>query len=586
MWLSMSSGAMHIETIYRPYKDKRYACHLLRRARREDGKVKKETLANLSDLPEAAIDALRRILKGESVVAVGDALAIERSRPHGHVVAVLGTMKRLGIERLLASQPSRQRDLCMAMIAARVLEPKSKSATVRGFRPDTLRSTLGEALHVERADEDALYEAMDWLLARQERIEASLAKKHLSEGAMVLYDLTSTYIEGRTCPLAKLGYSRDGKTGKRQIEFGLMTDGEGRPIAVEVFAGNTADPNTVYTQVNKLRERFKLERVVLVGDRGMLTQARIDEDLRPHQGLDWITSLRAPAIAELRESGALQLSLFDTRDLAEITDPAYPGERLVVCKNPLLAQERARKRSELLAATEREFEKVVRATQRTRDPLRGAAKIGVRVGKVLGKFKMAKHFDLQIAEGSFSFARNEARIADEAALDGIYVVRTSVGVDRLSAEDVVRRYKSLSDVERAFRSFKTVDLKVRPIYHAKEQRVRAHVLLCMLAYYVEWHMRRDLAPILFDDHEPDAAEAKRESIVQPAERSDAALKKAATKRTADGLPVQSFRDLLADLATLALNRVRTPSGATFDMLTEPTQLQRKAFELLQITPAP
>ena len=584
--MSKPAQPMHVETIRRKYKDKQYLCHLLRRSWREDGKVKKETLANLSALPQPAIDAIRTVLKGEPVVAAGDAFEILRALPHGHVAAVLGTMKRLGIPQLLAPRVGRQRSLALALIAARILEPRSKLATASGLREETMHSSLGQQLGVVRADEDDLYDAMDWLGSRQDRIEKALADRHLANGAVVLYDLTSAHMEGRICPLAQLGYARDGRKGKLQIEFGLLTDCDGRPIAVEVFKGNTADPATVASQVKKLRERFGVERLILVGDRGMLTQARIQEDMQPHDGIDWISCLRAPAIAELRDSGALQLSLFDSRDLAEITSPQFPGERLVVCKNPLLAARRARKRTELLEATERELDKIVAATSRKSRPLRGKERIGVRLGRVLGRFKMGKHFDWTIEDDHFSYCRNEAGIAAEAALDGVDVVRTSVDADTLAADEVVRKYKSLSNVERAFRTLKTVDLRVRPVYHVLPRRVRAHVLVYMLAYYVEWHMRRALAPLLFDDTDPERAEAKRTSVVAPVERSDSALKKDRTRRTPDGLPVQSFRSLLDDLATLTLNRCRALGSETFDLLATQTPLQRRALDLLDVPPAP
>src|SRR3990170_1649038 len=437
---------------------------LLRESFREGGRVRKRTLANLSDWPAHRIEAMAAVLKGQSVVGnIENAFEIIRSRPHGHVAAVLGTMSRLKIDQLLARSRCRERDLCVALIAARLISPSSKLATTRGLSAETVDSTLGELLGVEDADEDECYEAMDWLLERQISIEDALAKRHLADGALVLYDVTSTYFEGHSCPLAKLGHSRDGKKDKLQIVIGLMTSGDGCPVAVEVFEGNTGDPKTVASQVRKLRERFGLARVVLVWDRGMITDARIREDLSPAEGLDWITALRAPAIAALVEGGALQLSLFDERDLAEIRDPSYPGERLVVCKNPLLAQERGRKRRELLAATERELEAVAQAVTRAKRPLRGKAPIGLRVGKQMARFKMAKHFELTITDDGFRYERNEAAIAAEAALDGFYVVRTTVDAERLSAEDVVLSYKRLAQVERAFRSLKTLDLHIRPI---------------------------------------------------------------------------------------------------------------------------
>jgi transposase len=486
-------------------------------------------------------------------------------------------MRALGFDKLLDRDPSRERDLALAMIVARVLDPRSKLATTRAWS----QSTLAEELHVSDSDEDELYLAMDWLLERQERIEKGLAKRHLSDGSLVLYDLTSTYFEGHCCPIAKLGYSRDGKRGLAQIVFGLLTDSQGCPIAVEVFAGNTGDPSTVASQVQKLRTRFGLQSVVVVGDRGMLTAARIRDDIRP-EGLSWITALRAPAIDALRSSGSLQLSLFDEQDLGEITDPAYPGERLVVCRNPLLAQERSRKREDLLTCTERDLERI--RAQVDVGKLRGDKAIGLRVGRVIDRFKMAKHFVLHIEASSFRFERNQDQIAQEAALDGFYVLRTDVTKAQLDTAAVVRSYKALSQVERAFRSIKTLDLHVRPIHHRTEARVRAHVFLCMLAFHVQWHMQHAWAPMLFADEFPPGR--KGNSPVSPAQRSAAAQNKAFTKRRPDGQPVHSFRTLLGDLATLARNRVRpvgADDAATFEINTIPTPLQREAFERLGIT---
>jgi len=558
---------------------------LLRESYRDGGKVRSRTLANLSRWPPEKIEALRQALRGGRVSrALQDAFTITRSRPHGHVAAVLGSLRRLGLESLLAAKRSRERDLCAAMIVARILEPCSKLATARALAAETLHSSLGEVLGVESADEDDLYGAMDWLLPRQERIERQLAQRHLAEGSLMLYDLTSTYFEGRHCPLARLGYSRDGKRGTLQIVFGLVTNAAGCPVAVEVFPGDTSDPATVAAQVQKARERFHLRRLVLVGDRGLLTSARLREDLQPVAGLEWITALRAPAIRKLVESGALQLGLFDERDLAEITSPDYPGERLIVCRNPLLAEERARKRQDLLAATERELDKVVAATRRARNRLRGRERIALRVGAVLGRFKMAKHFRLQITNGDFQYQRDPSGIAREAALDGIYVIRTSVPKEALSSEEAVHAYKRLAAVERAFRSLKSVDLKVRPIHHRDPDRVRAHVLLCMLAYYVEWHMRQGLAPILFDDHDKPAGERLRSSVVAPARRSPQAEDKARSKRTDDDLPAHSFQSLLRDLATVVKNRVQPKDAATpaFDRITSPTALQQRALDLLGV----
>jgi hypothetical protein len=559
------------------YKGKTYESHLLRRSYREGGKVLHETVGNLSHLPAETIELIRRSLRGERFVAAQDRLEIVRSLPHGHVAAVLAALRATGLDTLLDRTASRERDLAIAMIAARVLDPRSKLATTRAWT----QSTLADELQVGDANEDALYGAMDWLLERQPRIEKGLAKRHVSEGSLVLYDLTSTYFEGHCCPLAQLGYSRDGKRGLAQIVFGLLTDAQGCPIAVEVFAGNTGDPSTVASQVEKLRERFGLQSVVLVGDRGMLTAARIRDNLCP-AGLSWITALRAPAIDALRSAGSLQLSLFDEKDLGEITDPTYPGERLVVCRNPLLAEERARKREDLLACTERDLGRL--RAQVEAGKLRSEKAIGLRVGRVINRFKMAKHFVLHIAPASFGFERDQERIAQEAALDGFYVLRTNVPETQLDTASVVRSYKSLSQVERAFRSLKTLDLHVRPIHHHTEQRVRAHVLLCMLAYYVQWHMQRAWAPMLFTDELPPGRQGT--SPVSPARRSAAAEAKAHTKHRPDGQPVHSFRTLLAELATLARNRVRPVDAddtASFELNTTATPLQREALERLGLT---
>jgi len=558
---------------------------LLRESFRENGKVHNRTIANLSDWPPAKVEALRQVLKGATLApASADAFQILRSQPHGHVAAVVGSLRKTGLERLISADSSRQRDLIVAMIAARIVDPSSKLATARALDTDTLSNSLGELLDLQKVQDDDLYRAMDWLLERQTDIENALAKRHFAEGGLVLYDLTSTYFEGRHCRLAHLGHSRDDKSGKPQIVFGLLTNAEGCPVAVEVFEGNTADPKTVPAQVKKLRERFGLKQVVFVGDRGMITSARIREDLADDQGLNWITALRATSIQKLAADGGLQPSLFDTTDLAEITHPAYPGERLVACFNPVLSAQRARKRDELLLATEKELEKIAAATRRTMRPLRGKHVIGLRVGRVLGRFKMGKHYQIQIDEDGFHYERKPDSIEREKKLDGIYVIRTNVKAAAMSSPDVVRSYKQLSHVERAFRSLKTVDLKVRPIHHRLEDRVRAHVFLCMLAYYVEWHMRRKLAPLLFEDHDQKAATLRRESVVKPALRSEAAERKAATKHDDDGLPVHSFRSLLSDLATLTINQIQTGNASlpAFNKLTNPTPLQKKAFSLLGI----
>ena len=577
---------MYIETV--PNRGSRPAI-LLREGWREGKRVRKRTLANLSDWPQGKIDALRAVLKGAPAgTAPEDAFEIRRSRPHGHVAAVLGSVCRLGLDRLLDRGRSDQRDIIVALIVARIVDPRSKLATVRGLHEETLSSSLGELLGLEEIDEDQVYAAMDWLMERQDKIEKALAKRHLEEGTLVLYDLSSTWYEGHTCSLAARGYSRDGKKGTLQINFGLMCDRDGRPIAVEVFEGNTGDPATIATQVEKLGKRFKLDRVVLVGDRGMITSARIREDLQSVDGLDWISALRNAQIRKLVDAGSLQLSLFDQRDLAEFIDPAFPGERLIACHNPLLAEERRRKRLELLALTETLLLKIVTATTRKRQPLTGQVAIARRVERDANKYKMAKHFELEITDTSFRYRRKEDTIAQEARLDGIYVIRTSVPEDALSAQQSVEAYKSLSTVERAFRSIKTVDLKVRPIHHRLENRVRCHIFLCMLAYYVEWHMRRDLAPILFDDHDRAAAKAGRASIVAPAQRSPSAQAKAHSKRTHDGQSVHSFRTLLADLTSIVRNTcTSTAIGLpAFEKTTRPTPLQQRAFDLLGVKLAP
>jgi Transposase DDE domain len=555
---------------------------LLRESYRVGGKVKKRTLLNLSDWPADRIAGFKMLLKGGSVIPQNQqALTIIRSLPHGHIAAALGTARKIGLDCLLGPDGNRCRDLVLALVVGRLVAPGSKLAAARALSPDTASSSLGDELGLGMVDEDELYTALDWLAVRQPAIETVLAKHHLTGGTLVLYDVSSSYLEGRCCPLAQFGYNRDRKRGKLQIVYGLLCAADGCPVAIEVFEGSTADPMTLASQVSKLKERFGLDHVVLVGDRGMITQARIGEDLRT-AGLDWITALRAPAIKALRDAGALQMSLFDERDMAAITSPDFPGERLIVCRNRTLAAERARKREALLAATERELARIAAAVARRRQPLRGAAEIGLQVGAVLDKHKMAKHFILEIADSRFAFARKTAAIAAEAALDGIYVVRTSLPAARLDDAATVRSYKSLSLVERAFRCLKTVDLQVRPIYHWLADRVRAHVFLCMLAYYLEWHMRQRLAPMLYDDADKEAAEVLRASVVAKAERSPAALTKQTTGQTEDGLPVHSFRSLLADLATLTRNTLITAIDPerSFTLTTRPTPLQQKALDLL------
>ena len=556
---------------------------LLRESYRDEGKVKTRTLANLSNWPELKVQTLKRALKGQPPATdLSEAFEITRSLPHGHVAAVLGTARALGIDDLLDSAPSRHRDLVTAMLVAQVIAPGSKLATARGLRTETATSSLGQLLGVTGCDEDDLYAAMDWALARKDAIENALAARHLVNGTLVLYDVSSAAFEGRTCPLGAIGHARDGVKGRLQIVYGLLCTTAGIPIAIEVFEGNTADPKTLATQIEKLKHRFKLSRVCLVGDRGMLTDARIRDEVRPAQ-LDWLSALRAPQIKALVEAGALQLSLFDEQDLVEIDSPDFPGERLVCCHNPVLAAERGRKRGELLAATEKELAPIAAATRRERRPLRGKDTIALRVGKVINHYKMAKHFTLQITDDSFTFTPNTEAIAAEAALDGIYVLRTSLPADSLPTDDVVLRYKGLEDVERFFRTLNS-ELDVRPIRHRLADRVRAHMFLRMLSYYISWHMKAALAPILFVDNDKPAAAAKRATPVAPAQRSADALAKAARKRTTEDTPVHSFTTVLADLATICANQIQPADDMpAFTMTTTPTPLQRRAFELLDLS---
>jgi hypothetical protein len=558
---------------------------LLRESYREDGKVKNRTLANLSAWPEAKVDALTRVLKGQPPPAadLDGAFEITRSLPHGHVAAVLGTALQLGLDELIDPEPSRQRDLVTAMAVAQVIAPDSKLAIARGLREETAASSLGEVLGLGSCDEDDLYAAMDYLGARQDAIQDALAARHLAGGTLVLYDVSSAAFEGRTCPLGAIGHPKDGVRGRLQIVYGLLTSPEGIPVAIEVFKGNTGDPTTVAAQVTKVKDRFGIEKVVLVGDRGMLTAARLREDVAP-EGLDWITALRAPQVKKLVRDGDLQLTLFDVQDLAEITSPDFPGERLVACMNPFLQAERARKRESLLAATEAGLAKIAAACARARRPLRGQDKIAVRVDRVLARRKVAKHFQVDIGEDHLSYARNQDSIAAEAKLDGIYVLRTSVASGDLDGPQVVLSYKALAQVERAFRAFNT-DLDIRPIRHRTEDRVRAHVFLRMLSYYLSWHMQARLAPLLFTDDDKPAARATRPSPVAPAARSPRALAKAATKQTPAALPVHSFGSLLTDLGTICLNTIAPadPALPGFQLITTPTALQRQAFKLLDVS---
>jgi transposase len=575
--MGMESSALHVAKIVRKHKGKTYTSFLLRQSYRHEGKVKHRTLGNLSHLPVRLIEIVRRSLQGETFVTASEAFRTLASHPHGHVEAVLGTMRKLGIDTLLASKPSRQRDLVLALIAQRLLAPCSKLASTRQWRSTTLAEELG----VANASLDSVYAALDWLLRRQKDIEKKLAQRHLGEGAVVLYDVSSSFYHGRTCPLAAYGHDRDGKKGLPIIVYGLLTDAQGRPVAVEVYPGNTGDPTTVPDQLEKLRQRFTLIRVVLVGDRGMLTQTQIDT-LREYPGLGWISALRSEAIQKLLEEGALVRSLFDRVNLAEIAAPDYPGERLIVCYNPLLAERRRDKRQRLLQATEDRLRKLVAEVgRRTKKPLT-AAQIGLKAGKVIGRHKMAKHFQLSIADSSFTWSRDQASIQREEQLDGLYVIRTSEPKKALKAAACVRTYKSLALVEQAFRCLKGMELRVRPIHHRVEPRVRAHFLVCLLAYYVEWHMRQALKPLLFDDEELEDDRWERDPV-QPAEPSESAQKKKKTRQTSTGLPVHSFQTLMAHLGTRSRQTnqiVSDPSGNTFQQVSEPDPVQAEAFRLL------
>jgi len=584
MWRSLTiirfmaarTGTAHVVTTTRKYKNHVYRTHLLRRSYREDGVVKNETLGNLSHLPEHLIELIRRSLQGEHFVPLGEAFEVTGSRAHGAVQAVGVAMQRLGMAAVIGSKPCPERDRVLAMVAARIVAPHTKLATTRWWHTTTLAEEFG----VADADEDDLYAAMDWLLARQDKIEKKLAGRHLSDGGLVRYDLTSSYFEGTTCPLAKLGYSRDGKKGLLQVNYGLLTDARGCPLAVSVHEGNVADSLTLMPQVKRLRERFGIEHLVMVGDRGMISRKAIDE-MGAAEGIGWITALKSTSIRALVEQGQLQLDLFDERNLLEFSSPDYPGERLVACRNPQLAAMRTHKREELLADTEANLQKIKDRVDAGK--LAGADQIGLRVGKVINQYKVAKHFKLEIGEKSFTFARDEQGIAAEAALDGIYIIRTSVAARQMDAADCVRNYKALANVERAFRSLKTIDLKVRPIHHRTADRVRAHIFLCMLAYYVEWHMREAWRELMFADTDQ-KAKATRDPVA-PARRSEAALAKVASHSLDDGMPAHSFATLLGELATIVRNTCRTPSAEpdapTFDLLTTPSPHQQRALALIE-----
>jgi transposase len=577
--MAARGGAVHVATTTRVYKGKTYVTHLLRRSIRKGKTVTHETLGNLSHLPDHVIDLIKRSLKGETFVPASEAIRITRTRPHGHVDAVLTMLHKLGLEDLIASEPSRSRDLVIAMIAERLLFPSSKLANTRHWHT----TTLAEELHVADATEDQLYDAMDWLLQRQPAIEKKLAKRHLSDGALVLYDVTSSYYEGKTCPLARFGHDRDGKTGLPIIVYGALTDADGRPVAVQVYPGNTGDPKTVPDQVEALTKRFGLTRVVLVGDRGMLTQTQIDV-LKKHPGLGWISALRSGAIRRLLADGHLVRKDLEAERLAEITSPDFPGERLVACYNPQLAEQRRQKRQELLAATQAELEVLAASVARPTDQPETAAEIGVRAGKIINHYKMAKHFNLTIRDGHLGWARKEDAITKEEMLDGIYVIRTSEPTDRLTAADGVRSYKRLALVEQAFRCLKGIDLLVRPIHHRTADRVRAHILLCLLAYYVEWHLRRAWEPLLFEDEELFEDRCRRDPVA-PAQASEAARQKKKTHVTPGGLPVQSFRTLMAYLGTRGRNTCivfADPNQTPFHQVTEADALQAEALRLIKM----
>jgi len=558
-------------------------CILIRESYRQDGKVHKRTLANITHLPVRVIDAIGKLLKGGQIIEdLGDDFHIIRSWPYGHILSILSVINDMGLKSIIASRESKELHLVIAMIVSRIVNPGSKLATARAISRETCSTALGDLLAINHLSETDLYRAMDWLLKRQDKIESSLARKHLENGSLVLYDVSSSYFEGVCCPLARRGHNRDKKQGKLQIVYGLLCAKNGCPVAIEVFEGNTADPKTLKVQIDKLRNRFGLERVIIVGDRGMLTSARIREELAPEDGLDWISALKAPSIRRIMADKQIDRSLFDRQDLAEITHPDFSGERLIVCYNPLLEQKREKTRQELLAATEKQLEKTRKAVLRKRKPLRGVKQIGIAVGKVINKYQVGKHFRITLTDDSLGWRRKEDALESEARLDGFYIIRTNVEEKILNADETVKTYKQLSLVEQAFRSLKTVDLKIRPIYHYLAGRVKAHVFLCMLAYYVEWHMRQRLAPMLFDDDDKDNASRPQPSPVQPAQPSRRARHKAASKRCEDdNLPVHSFQTLLDDLATITRNTVEI-NGERFDKITVPTVLQQKALKLLKV----
>lgn len=554
---------------------------LLRESYREGKIVKKRTIANITKWPEHIINGLRLLLQGKSLLPKEELFKIEATIPHGHVKAVLGTIRKLKLDQVIFSKPCRERDLVIAMLAERLIYPCSKLATTRLWHT----TTLAQELSVQEADVDELYAALDWLLSRQVQIEKKLAQRHLSDGALVLYDVSSSYYEGRSCSLVRYGHNRDRKKGKPSVVYGLLTDAAGCPVAIDVYPGNTGDPSTLWDQVKKLKDRYELSWVVLVGDRGLLTQTKIDM-LKQAPGVGWISALKSDAIGQLVEKRALQLSLFDKRNIAEIRSPSYPGERLIACFNPFMAQERHRKRADLLCATERELAKISGQVKRRRRKLLSREEIGIKVGKVINRYKMGKHFNVTIGDNEFSWQCNESAIEEEKRLDGIYVIRTSESKERMGTEDTVRNYKNLAQVERAFRSLKSVDLLIRPIRHFTEDHVRAHIFLCMLSYYVEWHMRKALAPLLFDDEQLDENRKKRDAVA-PAQPSGEAKKKKNTRVTSEGLPVHSFETLLAELGTCCRNRCRIKSAIESEPFHQDTELnpvQKKALQLLSLYP--
>jgi transposase len=572
-------GPVHVVTTTRTYNDTVYKTHLLRRSYREDGKVKNETVGNISHLPDSLVDLVRRSLQGESFAAITNQFEITRSVAQGHIHVVRLAMQRLGFDSLLSSRPCRERDLVAAMVVARIVAPHTKLATTRWWHTTTLAEDLG----VADADEEQLYEAMDWLLLRQSLIEKKLVARHIDEHSLVLYDLSSSYFEGVCCPLAQRGHNRDGKKGKLQVNYGIATDRRGCPVALSVFEGSTSDSKTLMPQVEQIRSSFGIKKFVIVGDRGMISQKTIDtiKSTESLKGLDWISALKAAQISTLAKAGVLQLGLFDERNLFELTHPDFPGERLVACRNVELGKLRDHKRQSLLQATSKELEKVQRMVQRGK--LKSKDQIGVRVGKIINKYKVAKHFSLDIQDGRFEFCILQEKVAAEAALDGIYVIRTGLPKDEMHADEAVRSYKMLSNVERAFRTIKTIDLKVRPIHHRLADRVRSHILLCMLAYYVEWHMREAWRPVLFSDEDQDAKRTR--DPVAPAKRSDAALEKVHTHTLDDGTPAHSFQTLMQLLSTIVRNTCRALGSddvsATFQVVTTPSAEQRRAFDLIK-----